>query len=244
MGEALPSILGLSSKMSRLDASEHPFSTSLGSKDKRITTRYDLKDPLSSIFSILHETGHSLYEIGISEIEGGPSPLHDSVSLGVHESQSRLWENQVGRSLEFWEMYYPILLENLNITKQELSFSDLFSYINQSTPSLIRVEADQITYNLHIILRFEIERELINGKIQVYELPEIWNSKMKEMFGIVVSSDREGVLQDVHWSGGAFGYFPTYTLGNIYSAQLFQTFLKQNPNFQTTVKEKKTFLPF
>ncbi len=241
LGEALPSILGLSSKMSRLDASEHPFSTSLGSKDKRITTRYDLKDPLSSIFSILHETGHSLYEIGISEIEGGPSPLHDSVSLGVHESQSRLWENQVGRSLEFWEMYYPILLENLNITKQELSFSDLFSYINQSTPSLIRVEADQITYNLHIILRFEIERELINGKIQVYELPEIWNSKMKEMFGIVVSSDREGVLQDVHWSGGAFGYFPTYTLGNIYSAQLFQTFLKQNPNFQTTVKEKKDF---
>lgn len=241
LGEALPSILGLSSKMSRLDASEHPFSTSLGSKDKRITTRYDLKDPLSSIFSILHETGHSLYEIGISEIEGGPSPLHDSVSLGVHESQSRLWENQVGRSLEFWEMYYPILLENLNITKQELSFSDLFSYINQSTLSLIRVEADQITYNLHIILRFEIERELINGKIQVYELPEIWNSKMKEMFGIVVSSDREGVLQDVHWSGGAFGYFPTYTLGNIYSAQLFQTFLKQNPNFQTTVKEKKDF---
>ncbi len=141
----------------------------------------------------MHETGHSLYEIGISEIEGGPSPLHDSVSLGVHESQSRLWENQVGRSLEFWQMYYPILLENLNITKQELSFSDLFSYINQSTPSLIRVEADQITYNLHIILRFEIERELINGKIQVYELPEIWNSKMKQMFGFDVSSDREGV---------------------------------------------------
>ncbi|EMJ98098.1 carboxypeptidase M32 [Leptospira alstonii] len=241
LGETLPGILGLSPKISRLDASEHPFSTSLGSKDKRITTRYDLKDPLSSIFSILHETGHALYEVGISEIEGGPSPLHDSVSLGIHESQSRLWENQVGRSREFWEMYYPILLEILNIKEFELGFSKLFSYINQSSPSLIRVEADQITYNLHIILRFEIERDLINGKIQVVDLPEIWNSKMKEMLGINVPSDKQGVLQDVHWSGGAFGYFPTYALGNIYSAQLFQTFLKQNPNFQTEVKEKKDF---
>ncbi|EMY77283.1 carboxypeptidase Taq M32 metallopeptidase [Leptospira weilii serovar Ranarum str. ICFT] len=241
LGETLPGILGLSPKISRLDASEHPFSTSLGSKDKRITTRYDLKDPLSSIFSILHETGHSLYEAGISEIEGGPSPLHDSVSLGVHESQSRLWENQVGRSREFWEMYYPILLEILNIRKSELGFSELFSYINQSSPSLIRVEADQITYNLHVILRFEIERDLINGKIKVVDLPEIWNSKMKDLLGITVPSDKQGVLQDVHWSGGAFGYFPTYTLGNIYSAQLFQTFLKENPNFQTEVKEKKDF---
>ncbi|WP_165783739.1 carboxypeptidase M32 [Leptospira kmetyi] len=241
LGEALPGILGLSQKISRLDASEHPFSTSLGSKDKRITTRYDVKDPLSSIFSILHETGHSLYEAGISEIEGGPSPLHDSVSLGVHESQSRLWENQVGRSREFWETYYPILLETLNIKESELSFPNLFAYINQSSPSLIRVEADQITYNLHIILRFEIERDLINGKIGVSELPEIWNTKMKEMFGIEVPSDREGVLQDVHWSGGAFGYFPTYTLGNIYSAQLFQSFSKENPNFQNEVKSKKDF---
>ncbi|WP_167482427.1 carboxypeptidase M32 [Leptospira yasudae] len=241
LGEILPSILGLSPKISRLDPSEHPFSTSLGSKDKRITTRYDLKDPLSSIFSILHETGHSLYEAGISEIEGGPSPLHDSVSLGIHESQSRLWENQVGRSKEFWEMYYPILLKTLNIQEGELSFSKLFSYINQSSPSLIRVEADQITYNLHIILRFEIERELINGKIQVAELPEIWNSKMKDLFGIDVPSDREGVLQDVHWSGGAFGYFPTYTLGNIYSAQLFQAFSKENPNFAAEVKKDQDF---
>lgn len=241
LGEALPGILGLSSGISRLDASEHPFSTSLGSKDKRITTRYDLKDPLSSIFSILHETGHSLYEVGISEIDGGPSPLHDSVSLGIHESQSRLWENQVGRSKEFWEMYYPIFLNTLNIKESELSFSKLFSYINQSAASLIRVEADQITYNLHIILRFEIERELINGRIQVPELPEVWNSKMKEIFGITVPSDKEGVLQDVHWSGGAFGYFPTYTLGNIYSAQLFQAFSKENSNFQLEVKQRKDF---
>ncbi|AOP35776.1 peptidase M32 [Leptospira tipperaryensis] len=241
LGENLPSLLGLSSKMSRLDASEHPFSTSLGSKDKRITTRYDLKDPLSSIFSILHETGHSFYEAGISEIIGGPSPLHDSVSLGIHESQSRLWENQVGRSREFWEMYYPILMNSLDLKESELSFSELFSYINQSSPSLIRVEADQITYNLHIILRFEIERALINGKVQVSELPELWNSKMKDLFGIEVPSDREGVLQDVHWSGGAFGYFPTYTLGNIYSAQLFQAFSKETPNFSEQVTKNKDF---
>lgn len=241
LGEHLPEILGLSPKMSRLDASEHPFSTSLGGKDKRITTRYDLKDPLSSIFSILHETGHSLYEAGISEIQGGPSSLHDSVSLGVHESQSRLWENQVGRSREFWEMYYPIFLNTLELKESELSFTKLFSYINQSSPSLIRVEADQITYNLHIILRFEIERALINGKIQVSELPDLWNSKMKEMFDIEVPGDREGILQDVHWSGGAFGYFPTYTLGNIYSAQLYQAFSNENPNFKTQVVEKKDF---
>ncbi|WP_165781709.1 carboxypeptidase M32 [Leptospira adleri] len=241
LGENLPSILGLSSKISRLDASEHPFSTSLGGRDKRITTRYDLKDPLSSIFSILHETGHSLYEAGISEIIGGPSPLHDSVSLGVHESQSRLWENQVGRSREFWEMYYPILMNSLDLKESELGFSQLFSYINQSSPSLIRVEADQITYNLHIILRFEIERELINGKIQISELPELWNSKMKDLLGIDVPSDKEGVLQDVHWSGGAFGYFPTYTLGNIYSAQLFQAFSKESPDFSPQVVKEKNF---
>ncbi|MBM9499565.1 carboxypeptidase M32 [Leptospira sp. 201903071] len=241
LGENLPPILGLSSKISRLDPSEHPFSTSLGGKDKRITTRYDLKDPLSSIFSILHETGHSLYEAGISEIIGGPSPLHDSVSLGIHESQSRLWENQVGRSREFWEMYYPTFLNSLELKESELSFSKLFSYINQLSPSLIRVEADQITYNLHIILRFEIERALINGQVQVSELPELWNSKMKDLFGIEVPSDREGVLQDVHWSGGAFGYFPTYTLGNIYSAQLFQAFSKETPNFSEQAVKNKDF---
>ncbi|WP_206698695.1 carboxypeptidase M32 [Leptospira stimsonii] len=241
LGEKLPSILGLSPQISRLDASEHPFSTSLGGKDKRITTRYDLKDPLSSIFSILHETGHSLYEAGISEIKGGPSPLHDSVSLGIHESQSRLWENQIGRSLEFWEMYYPILMNSLDLKESELGFSKLFSYINQSSPSFIRVEADQITYNLHIILRFEIERALINGKIQVSELPDLWNAKMKDLFGISVPSDREGVLQDVHWSGGAFGYFPTYTLGNIYSAQLFHSFSKKNPEFSKQVTNEKDF---
>ncbi|WP_210412901.1 carboxypeptidase M32 [Leptospira gomenensis] len=241
LGEKLPSLLGLSSKVSRLDASEHPFSTSLGPKDKRITTRYDVKDPLSTIFSILHETGHSLYEAGISEIEGGPSPLHDSVSLGIHESQSRLWENQVGRSRPFWEMYYPILINALELKESELNFPDLFAYVNQSGPSLIRVEADQITYNLHIILRFEMERSLINGQIGVAQLPELWDSKMKELFDIEVPSDREGVLQDVHWSGGAFGYFPTYTLGNIYSAQLFEAFNKENPHFGDQVVSKKDF---
>ncbi len=232
----IPSILGLMESESRLDSSHHPFSTSLGKMDKRITTRYSEIDPLSSIFGVLHETGHSLYEAGLSMMEEWPTPLTEYCSLGVHESQSRLWENQVGRSKAFWEFIYPILLSDFQLTENDVPFKNLFRYINSTQKSKIRVEADQITYNLHIILRFEIERDLINEKIKVKDLPEIWNAKVKEYLGLEVENDAEGVLQDIHWSMAAFGYFPTYTLGNIFSAQLFSSFEKAHSNYKSNFR--------
>lgn len=229
--EKLPELLGLPASASRLDISVHPFSTSIGAKDKRITTRYYVTDPLSSIFGVLHETGHALYEYGVGQMKDYPSPLTSAVSLGIHESQSRLWENQVGRSRAFWEYFYPILLKEFNIYHYDLPFNEFYNHVNSVNKSKIRVEADQVTYNLHIILRFEIERDLISGKIKVSDLPEVWNTKMKESFDLKIENDSEGVLQDVHWSGGAFGYFPTYTLGNIYSAQLFHHFFETHQSF-------------
>ncbi|MFB5650256.1 carboxypeptidase M32 [Leptospira wolffii] len=238
--QGLPVLLGLPESDFRLDPSAHPFSTSLGSYDKRITTRYEESDPLSSVYSVLHETGHALYEAGISLISGGPSPLKDSASLGLHESQSRLWENQVGRSKEFWEGLYPILLEKLKLSESSLPFSKLYSYVNQSKPSLIRVEADQITYNLHVILRFQIERAVFKKELPVSGISNAWKEGMKELLGVSVPDDSQGFLQDVHWSGGAFGYFPTYSLGNIYAAQLYSAFLKQNPDFLSKLKKMET----
>lgn len=237
----LPSLLGLTTKESRLDMSNHPFSTSLGKGDKRITTRYSETDPLSSIFGVLHETGHSLYESGLSAMPEWPTPLTEFLSLGIHESQSRLWENQVGRSLPFWEFVYPILLSDFDLTDKELPFKELYQYINSTEKTKVRVEADQVTYNLHIILRFEIERDLINGKIQVKDLPEIWNAKMKESFGLSIENDAEGVLQDIHWSMGAFGYFPTYTLGNIFSSQFFKKFTEEYPDSHNKFSAKGDF---
>ncbi len=239
----IPSLLGLLTDESRLDSSHHPFSTSLGKFDKRITTRYSESDPLSSIFGVLHETGHSLYEAGLSLMPDWPTPLTEFCSLGIHESQSRLWENQVGRSKSFWEFIYPILLSDFEILEKDLPFPELYRSINSTQKSKIRVEADQITYNLHIIIRFEIERDLINGKIQVADLPEIWNAKVKEYLGLKVEHDSEGVLQDIHWSMGAFGYFPTYTLGNIFSAQLFSSFEKEHTNYKSDFKNKGNFRP-
>ncbi|MCB1157611.1 MAG: carboxypeptidase M32 [Leptospiraceae bacterium] len=227
----LPAALGLPEDMSRLDKSSHPFSTNLGRKDFRITTRYDEKDPISSIMGVLHESGHSLYEMGVGEMEDYPSPLTASVSFGIHESQSRLWENQIGRSRAFWEYYYPSLCKDFEINHYDLPFEDLYNYLNSSAKTKIRVEADQLTYNLHIILRYEIEKELISEGLPVRELPERWNAGMKELFDLQIHNDAEGVLQDVHWSGGGFGYFPTYTLGNIYSAQFFHKFLEDTPDF-------------
>lgn len=230
--QLLPSRLGLSNEQSRLDVSSHPFSTSLGSQDKRITTRYDLTDPLSSVFGVMHETGHALYELGLSEMEEAPNPLTEYLSLGIHESQSRLWENQVGRSESFWIYYYPIALQSWDLKESELSFTDFMNYIKSVERTKIRVEADPVTYNLHIILRFEIERDLIAQKIKIKDLPEIWNAKMMESFSLKIENPAEGVLQDIHWSMAAFGYFPTYALGNIYSAQFYHAFLKTNDHFE------------
>ena len=236
--EKLPASLGLRSESGRLDISSHPFSTSLGRHDQRITTRYSETDPLSSIFGVLHETGHALYEHGLAGRENYPSPIAQAVSYGMHESQSRLWENQVGRSRPFWEYYYPVMLKDYNIYHYDLPFDEFFRYVNSVSKSKIRVEADQVTYNLHIILRFEIERELINGNLSVSDLPDVWDHKMKEYFSLEIENDAEGVLQDVHWSCGSFGYFPTYTLGNIYSAQLFHKFSASNSGFWENLRTR------
>jgi carboxypeptidase Taq len=237
----IPAKLGLSDKLCRLDKSAHPFSTTLGAKDFRITVRYDLNDPISAIMAVLHESGHAQYEMGLSNASSSPSPLHTAASFGIHESQSRLWENQIGRSRQFWEFYYPVLLKEFEISHYDLSFDDLYNYVNTVARTKTRVEADQLTYNLHIILRYEIEKELVSEQLKVKEIPERWNSQMEELFDIKIQNDAEGVLQDVHWSGGSFGYFPTYSLGNIYSAQLFHKFLESNPGFWQKVSTSGDF---
>jgi len=204
----------------RLDISAHPFTITLGSNDVRITTRYDEASLFSGLFSDIHEGGHALYELGFSKnIQG--NILATGTSLGIHESQSRMWENQIGRSYKFWEFYYPKLKELFKGELKNVGLDDFYRAVNNVSSSLIRVEADEVTYNLHIILRFEIEMLLINGDIDVKDLPKIWNDKMEQYFGIRPADDSEGVLQDVHWASGLIGYFPTYALGNIYAAQFY-----------------------
>ncbi len=210
--------LGYDFESGRLDVSAHPFTSNLHRTDVRITTRYDIKDFRESLTSTIHEVGHALYEQGIDP-EFDDTPLEGGVSLGIHESQSRFYENQIGRSKYF--INYMIDLIHLIFPNIRSFKSDqMYLFFNQVRPSFIRTEADEVTYNLHIILRFEIEELLINRKIKVTDLPEVWNNKMKELLGITPENDRLGVLQDVHWSYGYIGYFPTYSLGNLYSAQI------------------------
>jgi carboxypeptidase Taq len=202
----------------RIDTTTHPFATSLGPFDHRITTRYDERLFHFSLYGILHETGHALYEQGLRpEVFG--TPIGSAVSLGIHESQSRLWENHVGRSRSFWERWYPVAVEHLPDLKR-FGIDQIVRGVQKVAPSFIRVEADEVTYDLHVLLRFEVELGLIEGKIAVRDLPEIWNAKFEELFGLKVPDDRVGVLQDIHWSMGALGYFPTYSLGNLNAAQL------------------------
>ncbi len=212
--------IGFNLQHGRQDRSAHPFTTSTHPTDVRTTTRLRENDLKSALLSTLHEGGHALYEQGVDLEEYG-NPFGESISLGIHESQSRLWENLVGLSHEFWEYAFPRLR---HVFPEQLKDGDLEAFyraINRVQPSLIRVEADEATYNLHIMLRFEIEKLLINESLPVAELPVLWNDKMEEYLGRRPETDSEGVLQDVHWSFGAFGYFPTYTLGNLYSVQFF-----------------------
>jgi carboxypeptidase Taq len=204
----------------RLDVSAHPFSTTFHPQDSRITTRYNRSDFMQSISGVIHETGHALYDQGLPAERFG-TPLAEPVSLGIHESQSRLWENPVGKSRAFWTYFYPLLQQTFPNPLRNVSLDSFYRAINAVQPSFIRVEADEVTYNLHIILRFEIEVALVEGNIAVEDLPRIWNSKMKDLLTLDVPDDSMGVLRDVHWSGGMIGYFPTYSLGNLYSAQLF-----------------------
>ncbi len=222
----------------RQDKSVHPFTTSFGIGDVRITTRFDPERAASALFSTMHEAGHAMYEQGIS-----PSlrryPIADGASMAVHESQSRMWENLVGRSMHFWKFFYPKLVEKFPQQLKGVSLEQYYRGINKVEPSLIRVEADEATYNLHIMLRLELEIGLMEGSVQVVDLPALWNQKMEEYLGIVPPNNREGVLQDVHWSGGMIGYFPTYALGNLVSAQLWEKIHESIPNLEDQISQGK-----
>lgn len=228
--------MGYDLEAGRLDESEHPFTMGITPGDVRITTHYYSNDFISALMSSLHEGGHALYEQNISEELIG-TPLCTGTSMGIHESQSRFWENIIGRSKNFWVRYYKELQNTFPEQLQHVSLDNFYRAINKVEPSLIRVEADEVTYNLHIMIRYEIEKALMNKEIKVSDLPRIWNEKMEEYLGITPPNNAKGVLQDVHWAGGSFGYFPTYALGNIYSAQLYNTARKEIKEFDTIVEK-------
>ncbi|GIO28419.1 carboxypeptidase M32 [Ornithinibacillus bavariensis] len=202
----------------RLDDTIHPFEITLNLNDVRITTRYDEQDFRMAVFGIIHEAGHALYEQNIDKkLEG--TPLASGTSMGIHESQSLFWENFLGRNKVFWESHYDLFKKYAPIEFDKVSVVDFYQAVNEVKPSFIRIEADELTYPLHIMVRYELEKALINGDIEVKELPHLWNEKMVEYLGIKPPTDREGVLQDIHWAGGDFGYFPSYALGYMYAAQ-------------------------
>jgi carboxypeptidase Taq len=212
----------------RQDKAPHPFESSFSVNDVRITTRFEDDNPLALLFSTMHESGHAMYEQGINPAYER-TPLAGGTSLAVHESQSRMWENLVGRSLPFWEHFYPALKQTFASQLDGVSLQSFYKAINKVQPSLIRVNADEATYNLHIMLRLELEIGMVEGKIAIKDLPEVWNTKMQEYLGITPPNDAWGVLQDIHWSGGMIGYFSTYALGNLVSAQLWEKINEQIP---------------
>ncbi len=218
----------------RQDLSTHPFTTSFSITDVRLTTRVDERYLPPALFGTLHECGHGLYEQGIDPALDR-TPLADGTSLGMHESQSRLWENLVGRSRAFWQCYYPRLQAVFPGQLADVSLEAFYRGINKVEPSLIRVEADEVTYNLHVMLRFELEQAMVEGRVTVADLPELWNAKMEDYLGLRPETDADGVLQDIHWSLGALGYFPTYSLGNLMSAQLFDQAKQDLPGLDAQI---------
>ena len=213
--------VGFDFSAGRLDISLHPFCTGLGPGDTRMTTRYDPRYFGDAFFGVLHETGHGLYDQGLPPEHFG-TPLGDAISLGIHESQSRMWENLVGRGRPFWKHFLPMLRAAFPSALADVKDDQWYFAINDIRPSLIRTEADEATYNLHVLLRFELEQALLKDELKTGNLPDAWNQKMKQYLGIIPPDDARGCLQDIHWSGGAIGYFPTYTLGNLYAAQFFE----------------------
>jgi len=211
--------IGFDFHRGRIDESAHPFCSSFGPGDCRLTTRYQEEAFNSAFFGVLHEAGHGMYEQGLPADKFG-LPSGQAASLGVHESQSRLWENLVGRSMAFWKGFFPTAQVNFPEVLADVTCEQFYAAINQVQPSFIRVEADEVTYNLHIMIRFELERELLSGNLPVMDLPEAWNDRYDTYLHIRPASDREGCLQDIHWSAGLLGYFPTYALGNLYAAEL------------------------
>ncbi len=231
--------LGFDFEAGRQDLSSHPFSTSFNKYDVRITTRIDENDFSSMLFSCIHETGHALYEQGLPESEYG-LPSGEFASLGIHESQSRLWENHVGRSRSFWKFHFPLVREKFpevfNGIKEEL----FYKAVNKVKPSLIRTEADEVTYHFHVMIRYEIEKMLIAGELKTEDIPACWNEKYKHWLNVDVPDDQRGCLQDVHWSHGSFGYFPTYSLGSFYAAQFFANAKKTDERLEEKMSKGET----
>jgi carboxypeptidase Taq len=231
--------LGYDLSRGRLDRSAHPFTTTLGANDVRITTRFSEDMVTSGLFSTIHETGHALYELGVDETLDG-TLLAEGTSLGIHESQSRMWENVIGRSRHFWRHWLPEMKQMFPTQLKGVSLEQFYRAINRVEPSLIRVEADEVTYSLHIIMRFELEQALIQGDLSVDDLPGAWREKSRLLLGVEPDTDAQGVLQDVHWSFGAFGYFPTYALGNLYAAQFLPVMEQRIDNLWDGVAEGRT----
>jgi carboxypeptidase Taq len=236
-GKAVVSDLGFDFQRGRMDTTHHPFMTKFAWGDVRITTRYDEHELSGAIFSSIHETGHALYELGIDpQFEG--TPLDTGTSAGVHESQSRLWENVVGRSAGFWEYYFPKLRAVFPQQLADVEAEDFYRAVNKSFPSLIRTEADEVTYNLHVIIRFGLELDLLEGKLAIADLPEAWHARYRESLGVSAPDDRDGILQDVHWySGPIGGAFQGYTLGNIMAAQFYAAALRAHPEIPAEIRQ-------
>jgi len=222
--------LGFDFEKGRLDVSTHPFCSGSGA-DVRMTTRYDVNNPLDSLFSAIHEAGHGMYEQGLPGDFPGTA-LSIAAGMGTHESQSRLWENQVARSIGFWRHFEPRFRAAFPTQLEGVSSESLYLAINAVAPTLIRVDSDEVTYNLHILLRFDLEKRLFSGELSVADLPQAWNEASRDLLGMEPKTDAEGVLQDVHWSTGAFGYFPSYCLGNMLSAQLWYRALQLMPDLE------------
>lgn len=231
--------MGFDFSSGRQDISSHPFTINFNSRDVRVTTRINEHDLCEMIWSCIHEGGHALYEQGLPYEEYG-MPSGEYLSLGIHESQSRLWENNVGRSLAYWSYHFPKLKAVFPEELASVTPEHFYAVINRVSPSLIRTNADELTYHLHVLIRFEIEIALMEGKVAVKDLPQLWNSKYKEYLGVDVPSDAKGVLQDVHWSHGSFGYFPTYSLGSFYAAQFYNKALHDIPELEQEIAKGNT----
>ena len=228
--------MGYNFAAGRLDDTVHPFETAINRGDVRITTRYDESDFRMAVFGTIHEGGHALYEQNIAEELAG-TPLCAGTSMGIHESQSLFYENFVGRHVSFWKKNYSLLKEFAEGQFDAIDVNEFYRAINESKPSLIRIESDELTYTLHIMIRYEIEKALMNDEIEVKDLPQVWNDKYEEYLGVRPSHDGEGVLQDVHWAGGSFGYFPSYALGYMYAAQFKHAMLRDIPEYDQLLEE-------
>ena len=228
--------IGFDFAAGRQDISAHPFTTTIALQDIRLTTRIDETDPFSAVHSSLHEAGHGLYDQGFDP-EYEDTPVAQAPSLGLHESQSRLWENLVGRCLPFWRRYTPVLHELFGEEMRGASAEDVHRHVNAVRPSLIRVEADEVTYNLHVLIRFRLELALLREELAPADLPGAWNDAYRSHLGVVPGDDGEGVLQDVHWSTGSFGYFPTYTIGNLYSVLLWERIRSDLPDVEDQIED-------